>query len=221
MLRNNLAQRLFTGLGLFAFYAMVVMYGIVPYALMFIIIGMLGLLAEWPSLTVSWRPVSRWVLGLLYFLIPFLVWTYSYILYRSQGFWAVAYPVVVTTACDSGAYLIGRFFGAHYAFPRVSPKKTYEGVLAGYASVFVVHMLYSFYFLELSGYLIFIKRYPILMTFLIATASIVGDLTISLLKRSAGIKDSGVFFPGHGGIFDRVGSLLFVLTVIGILMLFC
>lgn len=111
-----------------------------------------------------------------------------------------------TWIADSGAYFVGKFLagsvlGKHYLAPRLSPNKTIEGYIGGIVlgTGFTVTIAY-FLQLPLVGALI--------LGLLVSTVSPMGDLGISLLKREAGVKDSGTIFPGHGGALDRVDSLL-------------
>ena len=112
--------------------------------------------------------------------------------------------ILVIAGADSGAYFIGKSKGIRKMLPRLSPKKTIEGLVGG----FVVSMLIAFiylYFLKLDT-----KTY-IMMTLvcsIVAITSVIGDVFESMMKRSAGIKDSGNILPGHGGILDRIDGYL-------------
>jgi phosphatidate cytidylyltransferase len=112
-----------------------------------------------------------------------------------------------TWSCDTFAYLIGRTWGRHKFAPRISPKKTWEGAIGGFVCSFGVVMLTAWAFS--------LPLIPILgLGILIPLATIAGDLTESMLKRSAGVKDSGSWIPGHGGLLDRVDSLIFVIPTV-------
>ncbi len=110
---------------------------------------------------------------------------------------------------DSTAYFAGRAYGKHKLAPKISPGKTWEGVFAALVAV-LIYALIWFYLVNreqaLIGWLI-----PLLL--ILALLGIVGDLFESLLKRQAGVKDSGNILPGHGGILDRIDALLPVLPV--------
>ncbi len=110
-------------------------------------------------------------------------------------------PLVLIWAADSGAYFAGRVFGRHKLAPAVSPGKTWEGVAGGTLSLLVVTLL-SVRLIPPGNALPFI-----LICMLTGWLSMVGDLSESLFKRQAGVKDSGVLFPGHGGVLDRIDSL--------------
>lgn len=128
----------------------------------------------------------------------------------------VLFALVLVWMADVGAYFFGRRFGRLPLAPDVSPGKTWEGVIGGMGASAIVAVIGSALF-----------HLP-LMTFLplclaAVSFSVVGDLTESLLKRFAGVKDSGTLFPGHGGVMDRMDSvtgavpvLFFGLTLLGV-----
>ena len=113
--------------------------------------------------------------------------------------------LVLIWAADSGAYLVGRAIGKNKLLPNVSPGKTIEGVVGGTLlslSAMFIYVHFSFENAAFEQYFF----YGVLS--LVATfASILGDLFESLQKRVAGVKDSGILLPGHGGLFDRIDSL--------------
>lgn len=108
--------------------------------------------------------------------------------------------IVLVVAADVGAYFSGRRFGRNKLAPRVSPGKTWEGVYGGVIGAAVVSIV--------GVYLFSVPAAPFMLLSLAAVvASIIGDLTESLFKRHAGVKDSGSLLPGHGGVLDRVDSM--------------
>lgn len=118
---------------------------------------------------------------------------------------AVLALLLLVWVCDSSAYYVGRRFGRHKLAPVVSPKKTWEGTLAGLAGAAVFGAAAgTWWFLPELG-----PARGALAAACASTAGQVGDLVESLWKRGAGVKDSGTFLPGHGGFFDRIDSLLF------------
>lgn len=128
----------------------------------------------------------------------------------------ILFALLLVFAADIGAFFAGRRFGRLRLAPTVSPGKTWEGVLGGAAMSALVAIGGSEWFgVPLRSFL------PLCLA--VVGFSIVGDLTESLLKRFAGVKDSGTLFPGHGGVMDRIDSvtgaapvLLFGLTVLGV-----
>jgi phosphatidate cytidylyltransferase len=122
----------------------------------------------------------------------------------------VAYPLMVTWMTDSAAYFAGSRWGQRKLVPRVSPGKTVVGGVAGLIGGVVGGLLVALYYQGVLG----IPLHPLLGALgglLIGTISQVGDLAESVWKREAGVKDSGALFPGHGGILDRMDSLLFTI----------
>ena len=141
------------------------------------------------------RPL-RWLCGILV-LLPLFVALVT--LYAASPL-NLLFALLVVWAADVGAYFAGKRFGRVKLAPAISPGKTWEGVLGGLTVVAGVAAAFAL-----------LKGVPliVLMPFSMAAAalSVVGDLTVSMFKRTAGIKDSGTLFPGHGGILDRVDSV--------------
>lgn len=113
--------------------------------------------------------------------------------------------LLVTWAADTGAYFVGKTFGRHSLAPAISPKKTVEGLLGGLAfAILAAYLCRSW----APSYDLSLIHWLVLGSFL-TFAGLVGDLAESALKRSVGAKDSSVLLPGHGGMLDRIDSLLF------------
>lgn len=143
--------------------------------------------------------------GILY--LPFL---FSFIVQvraldgGNAGLAWIFLTLTITWMSDTGAYFAGRFFGKNKLFERVSPKKTIEGAAGGYVGSLIGAAVVKVLGLPQIGWLDLI-----LCTICVCTMGILGDLIESMMKRASGVKDSGSFMPGHGGILDRVDSLLF------------
>jgi phosphatidate cytidylyltransferase len=119
---------------------------------------------------------------------------------KPNGPQLLTFLLLLVVAADVGAYFAGRRFGQHKLAPRVSPGKTWEGVAGGLVGASALALGGAYWFgLQLIPFL--------LLCVFVVLVSVVGDLTESLFKRHAGVKDSGSLLPGHGGILDRVDSL--------------
>lgn len=119
--------------------------------------------------------------------------------------WWLMYVFLLVWGADSGAYFVGRKFGMRKLAPMVSPNKSIEGLIGGLLTSGFIIIVVSIAYLDLSivPFLLFM-----LLSLLTVISSVLGDLVESMLKRRAGIKDSGRILPGHGGVLDRVDSLL-------------
>lgn len=153
------------------------------------------------------------------------LFTYAYALrYHSYAVGAVAgsvllaLPLVITWVTDVGAYLIGRTFGKRKLMPSVSPGKTIVGAAGGLAFAVLASWLYVTFLLEPYAGLSMRPAAVIAFGFLISVAAQTGDLAESLLKREAGVKNSSGLIPGHGGVLDRIDSLLFALPAAVLLL---
>lgn len=217
---NNLVTRFLTASVLWGCFYAATFFGFVSFCAFFSFFLAWAAVFEWPILTRSWMPLAQSVLGVVYLGLPLLVLGHMYVSYRAENMMVVLYPVLAALVCDSAAYFVGRFFGRHYVFPLISPKKTYEGLIAGYGAVILFHIYLASYHPGVSGYLGLFLKYSIVSGFFVASMAILGDVSVSALKRRAGIKDSGSLFPGHGGVLDRGGSVIFLVLFIGIVMLF-
>jgi len=120
------------------------------------------------------------------------------------GEWFVLFIAIITWAADTGAYYAGTLWGKHLLAPSVSPKKTIEGVGGGLALAVGAALLACAWFVpQLSLF------DALILGLLLTVAGLLGDLWESAIKRRVGVKDSGSILPGHGGMLDRLDSLLF------------
>ena len=145
------------------------------------------------------HPVSAAVAGLFALVPCWLALVYVTFITGSTRW--VLFTLTLVWAADTGAFFAGRWLGRVPLAPRVSPKKTWEGVLGGVLTSGIVAWLAATYLFD-------VKVWPFVTTCIaVAALSIVGDLTESMLKRAVGLKDSGSVFPGHGGMLDRIDSV--------------
>lgn len=120
------------------------------------------------------------------------------------GAFLVLFLAAVTWASDTGAYYAGTLFGKHPLLPSVSPKKTVEGVLGGLALAIGAALLAQWWFAQQLS-----SSDALILAVLLTGTGLLGDLFESVIKRRMGVKDSGGILPGHGGMLDRLDSLLF------------
>lgn len=138
----------------------------------------------------------RWICGVLV-LVP--MYAALVLLYQANPS-LLLFALLIVWAADIGAYFAGKRFGRVKLAPNISPGKTWEGVIGGMLLVVLLTVGRSLWI---------DSDLAVLVPFCLAVAgiSIVGDLTVSMFKRTAGMKDSGRLFPGHGGVLDRVDSI--------------
>lgn len=138
---------------------------------------------------------------------------FGYAVGDAAGFTVAMLPIVLTWSSDIGAYFTGRTFKGPKLIPSVSPAKTVSGALGGVTLTVVMCVLLVRYALIPYAQLAFSTWGLVAFGVGISVAAQLGDLAESLLKREAGVKDSGTLLPGHGGALDRFDSLFFVLPV--------
>lgn len=153
-------------------------------------------------------------------LVPFFISmielrSINYTLNTYTGAVWLLYVFVVVWATDTGAYFVGRTLGKRKLAAKVSPGKTIEGFLGGVGSAILISI-----FVYLTGYFQLSFTAFILSSLLAILVSVLGDLTESMFKREAGIKDSSNLIPGHGGILDRIDSLTAAVPMFAALSLY-
>ena len=153
----------------------------------------------------SWMRIAAGFSAFIYISLPFglmnsLFWVGS----GNVSFpWVLLALFILVWANDVFAYLVGTAIGKHKLYPKLSPKKTWEGSIGG----FVFTLGFAWLFSLVAGNLDL--RHWLWLGVIVSVAANLGDLAESLLKRNAGVKDSGTLFPGHGGVLDRFDAVLF------------
>ncbi len=142
------------------------------------------------------------VTGFVPLYVPFLASLALVLLRQAQGELWVLGMLIVVVAADTGAYASGLAFGAHPMAPRISPKKTWEGFAGGAVATTVIAVLYTLFVLHAPWWV------GVVFGIVILGCATVGDLGESMIKRDLGIKDMSSWLPGHGGVLDRLDSIL-------------
>ncbi|MFQ1013805.1 phosphatidate cytidylyltransferase [Avibacterium paragallinarum] len=171
----------------------------------------IGFVVSYPKSAKIWaKSVLLQGVFALVTLIPFIVGVLrlrldSYNTNPYHGLMLLFYVFILVWAADSGAYFAGRKFGKHKLAPKVSPGKTWQGVLGGLVTAGVLAGI----FMQVAPQNLFnVPTLPFIVLSVATVAiSVLGDLTESMFKRESGIKDSSNLIPGHGGILDRIDSL--------------
>lgn len=176
------------------------------YVVIFLYILVLFVAELYRKTETAYHNISICVAGLIYISIPFsflisIPNVASHEINVGQNFLIIFFVLLWTS--DTFAYLTGRWLGKHKLFERISPKKSWEGFLGGSFFTLLFAVGISFYYTELT------LLEWILAAIIIVVFGTFGDLVESMLKRSAGVKDSGKFFPGHGGVLDRFDAVFF------------
>ncbi len=149
--------------------------------------------------------IGKAVLGPIYVGLPLVMLLHIHKHYPGgKGSIWIFFLLVVVFANDTGAFYLGKLFGKHKLYKSMSPGKTWEGAIGGGLCSFLA----AFWFLRI------IPLHPLDLSMLglvlfISIVAPIGDLAESMMKRAHGVKDSGIILPGHGGMLDRIDSLLF------------
>jgi phosphatidate cytidylyltransferase len=179
-----------------------------------------GLVREWVRLVngfesqFGWRLL--WILGGLGY-VTFAAWTLLAL--REEDLASALFPVAIVIATDVGAYFVGRSVGGPKIAPRISPSKTWSGLVGGMALAAIISAIIAHQVADDDGYRTLGIRILVIGGALLAVCAQAGDFLESWMKRRAGVKDSGALIPGHGGLLDRMDGLLAVLFVFGMAML--
>jgi phosphatidate cytidylyltransferase len=181
-----------------------------------------SLLASAAVLPLVWLVIFRrdtllqswvWTLaGILY--MGWMVGHYVMLRQLEDGRELVILALFTTFACDTSAFFVGRAWGKHHMTPRISPHKTWEGAIGGFAGAVAAALALRF-LLSLGDWALPLSYLDAVgVGCLVGVAAQLGDLLESLLKRRAGVKDSGNLLPGHGGVLDRIDSLVFTGVIV-------
>ena len=217
------------GMGLYEFYSLIEKKGIFIYKYFGILIGVLIPL----SIYFRFEPTKGWELffiataTIIFFVLQFIrkdssqaivgisttffgifyvSWFFSFLIkirFLPQGILLAAFLLLVTKIGDIGAYTVGSLFGKRLLIMRISPNKTLEGAIGGLVFSIIAALLSKLYLRHIPMFHLFA------MGVLIGLLAQIGDLCESLIKRDCGVKDSGQYLPGLGGVLDIIDSVIF------------
>ena len=164
---------------------------------------------EWPKL-VSPKTKFFWIITPFY---PAMSLIIMILMLHSAYRPLLAFTILLIFFHDSAAYFIGNLWGKHLLAPKISPKKTWEGAIAGYLAVYL-----SLLFLNKTNLNLKKALFILIVSFIFSILATTGDLFESWFKRRAHLKDSGSLLPGHGGLLDKFDGLLFVIPALYLLL---
>ena len=144
--------------------------------------------------------------------VPFLLGFGALLAEPDDGRWRVLAALLAVVLSDTGGYAAGVFLGTHKMAPSISPGKTWEGFAGSVAAAAVGSALFMFFSLDVAFY------WGLLFGAVISAVAVLGDLAESMLKRDLGIKDMSNLLPGHGGVMDRLDSILFAVPTAYLLL---
>lgn len=171
-------------------------YSEFTFRLLFAIIGILSLYEMWKL-----RKGRTSFISYLYVIIPLS-------LIHQIDTELILFMFILTWTFDTFAYLVGVKFGKHKILPSVSPKKSWEGFLGGFIFTIIASYLTYIYF-DFESF-----KLPLIISIILPFTATIGDFTESYYKRQAGVKDSGNFIPGHGGILDRMDAFMITIPIL-------
>jgi len=151
--------------------------------------------------------IATGILGLSYIAIPLCLANYVVFTNGIYNSFPLILLFILIWTNDTGAYLVGMSIGKHKLFPRISPKKSWEGLFGGIILTIIVSLIFVVIRQDISVF------NGIFIGILVSVSSVFGDFTESMFKRSFNIKDSGRIIPGHGGLLDRFDSMLFAIPI--------
>ena len=208
---KELQKRILTSIFVIPLFLFFIFKGSI-YFIFFLIILFLISSYEWIKIA---RNIIFKLIGLIFLLQSF----YFVYLFRVENFNTFLFVIVICISTDLGGYFFGKFFKGP-KLTKISPNKTYSGLIGGFLlSIFFSYLFSNIFDLNFAtkenNFNVYTYYFLILLTSLISQ---VGDLIISYFKRSSNIKDTGKIFPGHGGLLDRIDGMIFVFPSIYLIL---
>lgn len=196
---------------IFFVFTIVLIYLEIPYSYFLPLLLLLIILLVLPIYQQIDNPFSSMqfsLFGSLYITLPLVIINLIQQYSASKGVPITLALFIVIWTNDTFAYLSGMAFGKHRLFEKLSPKKSWEGFFGGLVMGIVAALIFNYFFPEMG------MLFWVLFAVITCISAVFGDFVESLIKRTANIKDSGSILPGHGGILDRIDSLLLTVPVI-------
>jgi phosphatidate cytidylyltransferase len=174
-------------------------------SLLFVILGIISIYEMWKL-----RKGKSKLLAFAYILIPFILVQFilSNEAQENSNSNLILFMFILTWTFDTFAYLLGVKFGKHKIMPSISAKKSWEGFAGGFVFTIIAAYITSKYLLTID------PQFIIIITALLPFTATLGDFIESYYKRKAGVKDSGNFIPGHGGMLDRMDAFMITIPLI-------
>tara|TARA_B100000965_G_scaffold5891_1_gene4604 strand:- start:1009 stop:1662 length:654 start_codon:yes stop_codon:yes gene_type:complete len=177
----------------------------------FILICFLITSYEWHMLS---KKKDYYLIGYIFLIISFYS-TYDLRNHFEGEIFVFIFVILICISTDIGGYVFGKIFKGPKLLKKISPKKTFSGMIGGYfLSILVIYIYFYYYYILYPGYVEPIFNYQIFIKILLfSTVSQIGDIIISYFKRLSKVKDTGKILPGHGGILDRIDGMIFTFPV--------
>ncbi|NRA73613.1 MAG: phosphatidate cytidylyltransferase [Rickettsiales bacterium] len=209
---NNLIMRSISAILLIPLVIYIILDGsIIFYAS----IGLIAVLmaTEWRRIIRNLKQKFRWTVFALIYITLFVV-SLVWIRYQEMGKSLLLWLIVTTWMADTGAFIFGKIIGGAKLVPKISPKKTWAGLIGAIMFAGVSGLIFS------KSLNMFDTYKFIWFTIVLGILAQLGDLSVSWVKRKADIKNSGEIIPGHGGILDRVDSLTMCSVILAVFLIF-
>ena len=177
----------------------------------FILICFLITSYEWHMLS---KKKDYYLFGYIFLIISFYS---AYVLRNHFGgeVFAFIFVILICMSTDIGGYVFGKIFKGPKLLKKISPNKTFSGMIGGYfLSILIINVYFYYYYILYPGYVEPNFNYQIFIKILLfSTVSQIGDIIISYFKRLSKVKDTGKIIPGHGGLLDRIDGMIFTFPV--------
>ena len=223
MIDNELQKRIFSSIVLIPISIFFIVQGSV-FFIFFLSISFLVTIYEWLKMS---KNFSKKIFGIIFLLFSFYL---AYLLRTEQGYKIFILVILISILTDIGGFIFGKIFKGP-KLTKISPKKTYSGVIGSFILSVVGSLIFIEYFVGLKTYIylnyLSFEPYGInlnlFILFFILISSFIsqsGDLIVSYFKRIAKIKDTGKILPGHGGLLDRIDGIIFTVPFVYLILKF-